>query len=71
VAIAFVSRLCYVLKYDCRFLIMHVNLVLEGCLASQCGMAWATCMWGIGVFATLFPLIPMWALISPDGFVVS
>lgn len=30
VAFAFVSQLCLVFMYDCRFMIMHARLVLEG-----------------------------------------
>ena len=49
VALSFVSLLCYVFMNVCRFLFMHVRLVLEGGLANQYDMVWATCMHGMGV----------------------
>ena len=48
-ALSFVSLLCYVLMNVCRFLIMHVRLVLEGGLTNLYGMVWATCMRGMSV----------------------
>lgn len=42
-----VSLLCYVFYNVCRSLFMHIKLVLEGGLAIQYGMVWATCMRGI------------------------
>ena len=45
----FVSLLCNVFMNICRFLIMHVRLLLEGGLANLYGMVWATCMRSMGV----------------------
>ena len=70
-ATSFVNLLCYVFMNVCRFLIMHVRLVLEGGLANLHGMVWATCMHSMGVMvpfempsiasklAMLVPLIPV------------
>ena len=48
-AFIFVSLLCFVLIYDCRFLIIHVKWVVDGGLPTLYGIVWATCMSGIGV----------------------
>ena len=70
-ATSFVSLLCYVFMNVCRFLIMHVRLVLEGGFANLYGMVWATCMHDMGAMvpfevpsfasesAMSFPLLPM------------
>lgn len=44
-----VSLLCSLFINVLRFLIIPLGLIIEGGLASLCGMMWATCICGIGV----------------------
>ena len=68
------SRLsCVFVMNVCKFL-MASSCVTVGQLASQCGVAWALCMWGVAggfslsvplfasVSAISFPVMPIWGL---------
>ena len=48
-ALSFVSLLCFNFINVCRFLIVHVRLVLERSLANLYGIVWATCVYNMGV----------------------
>lgn len=78
-AYTFVSWLCYVLVYECRFLIVHVKLVLQVGLASLHGlyayvvsMIW--CLFVVSCIASEYamslPFIHVCTLTFLDDYVV-
>jgi hypothetical protein len=61
-ALSFVSLLCSIFMNVCRFLIVHVRLVLERGSANLYGVVWATCVHNMGVMVDLE--LPSFASVS-------